>query len=289
MLKKTLFFVSVIFLVSGEIYPQCSDAGICILGKRADDLFQKLSSYVSLSYSYGYSGKVENINYNSLKLEGDLRVLKNSRVGLSMPYSFQSGPLGSANGVGDLTVVWTQLFPIAYKVSFSFSAGGKFPTGEVNSGTSLPQSYQSGLGTTDVLLGAGFTSSNFNVTTGYQKPFGRSRNLKTRLKRGDDIYLRTGYFDSFDKLNFKTELILIKRIQKSTIKDLASPSETFIEVGGTDEFQINILVQAGYRLSDNISVQTLVALPVLNREFNLDGLKRTITVNASATYHFKVW
>ena len=69
---RKLFVVSVVLISAGfyqfENYAQCSDAGICQLGRHLAEGEEEIFN-VSASYKYGYSGKEDDIQYNSFVLD----------------------------------------------------------------------------------------------------------------------------------------------------------------------------------------------------------------------------
>jgi hypothetical protein len=296
-MKLILFFALILILASLHVnsFSQCSDAGVCILGKRVCEVIKLKNSFVSVAYSFGKSGTGQpgaygddNISYNSFKFEGEVEALKTSKVGFSIPYSFQSGPLGSASGIGDLIVYWTYLVPLKRKGTMGIMIGSKFATGNTNSDDSLPQSYMNGLGSNDLLLGVSYNYENINAAIAYQKPFGRSANYITRLKRGDDLLIRAGYNQTIDKLNVQAEVLTVLRLQESSIQDPLSTSDDFINIDGSNEVQVNLIGQATYSLSQSFDVWGIIAIPLLKRDYNLDGLRRSFTISASVAYLFNL-
>lgn len=280
-------------LYSFGLLAQCSDAGVCIIGKHYSKEFTGPASIVSLGYVYGTSGKdadingaLNNLSFGSFKLETELDVFKSTRLAINIPFTFVTGPLGDNNGIGDLSAVVTKSFNIKKIHTLSFSIGGKFATGKVNSNDSLPQRYMPGLGTNDLFLGAAYTYANYYFGVAYQKPFGRSANYVTRLKRGDDVLVRAGFFEQFNKLGVKAEILTILRIQASSILDPASTGENFIEIDGSNETQVNLLVTVTYRASREIGLTGQAAIPFLKRNYNFDGLKRTLSLAGSVSYFF---
>lgn len=285
----------ILFLISGYSFAQCSDAGICVIGKKQIDVKRKNTSTVGFSYTYGYSGKDNtlaagetDITFNTLKLETELEPFKSSFISASIPYTFISGPLGSAKGVGDLIVLWSKSFQLTGMSFLTVQAGGKLATGNVNAGDSLPQSYQPGLGTNDLLVGVMYSYENFFAAGAYQKPFGRSNNKVTRLKRGDDVFVRLGYTYSFEKFNVKGEVLVIKRIQESSIINSIGTQENFIEVDGSNPLQINLQAAVTYYASNQVALNGSAALAMLKRDSNLDGLKRNFTATAGVNYLFRL-
>ncbi len=292
-MMKYFTAVFTIFVCAISIYSQCSDAGICTLGKHYLKEERPRTSSVSLGYIYGASGKdadvngtLNNLNVGSLRLDADIDILKDTRLAVGMPYTFISGPLGENNGAGDLTAVFTKSFKIESIHTISFSLGGKFATGNVNSTDSLPQRYMPGLGTNDLLVGASYQYQTYYFGIGYQKSFGRSRNYITRLKRGDDILVRAGFFEQFNKVGIKAEILTIIKIQPASILNTSSTTESFIEITGSNQPQVNLLATVSYQASREINLTGQAALPFLQRDYNFDGLKRTITFAGSVSYFF---
>lgn len=284
-----LSFFAFLSLTGGESFSQCSDAGICVLGKKHDSKTQNFNSQFSLSYVFGRSGKStfdnDDVIYNSVKFGGEFEVFNALRFGFGLPYSFNSGELGSASGIGDLSLYWTYSIPIK-KYTLSFQLGGKLATGKVNTSDSLPQAYMPGLGTNDLLIGAGISARNFSFSAAYQKPFGRSANYITRLKRGDDFLFRAGYYEVFNKVKVRAEVLTILRIQESSVQDPIALNEYFTDIDGSNEPQVNLLGEVSYSVSKNVELTGLAAIPLLKRDYNIDGLRRSISLSAGVTYRF---
>jgi hypothetical protein len=284
-----------IFFIGPDIFAQCSDAGVCTIGKHHDLKKSADLSSISLGYVYGSSGKNADINgnlnnlvYGSVVLDADIDITKNMRLGLSIPYTFISGPEGENNGIGDLSIIFSKSFSIKKIHSLTFFLGGKFATGNVNSDDSLPQRYMPGLGTNDILAGAIYSYQNYYFGIGYQKPFGRSRNYITRLKRGDDALLRAGFSEQFNKVGIKAEILTILRVQPSSVQDNASTTERFVEIDGSNEAQVNLLATVSYRASEQLGLTGQVAIPFLKRDYNFDGLKRSLSLSGSITYFLEI-
>ena len=292
MIKTTAFVLLLNVLILTESFSQCSDAGVCTIGRHQVNESVIKSSHIYFGFYYGTSGKDPDINgntndisYGSVKLEADLDLKNGFRVNGSIPYSFISGPLGENNGIGDLEVVFSKMFRIKKKHLLTFFLGGKFATGKVNSSDSLPQRYMPGLGTNDLIVGAVYTGVNYFFGVGYQKPFGRSANYITRLKRGDDVFFRAGFFEEFSKVSIKAEVLTILRLQPSNVLASYNP-ETFTKINYSSEPQVNLLGTVGYKASDEISITVQAALPFLKRDYNFDGLKRKFSVGAMVSYNF---
>lgn len=295
MKKLQILSVLVIFLSGLNIYSQCSDAGVCTLGKHYNKEEKSGTSSVTLSYVYGTSGKdpdvngaLNNLSFGSVKLDADIDILKNTRLALSIPYTFISGPLGENNGAGDLIIAFTRSFKIEKIHNLSFSLGGKFATGNVNSNDSLPQRYMPGLGTNDLIAGASYSYQNYYFGIAYQKPFGRSRNYITRLKRGDDVLVRAGFFEQFNKVGVKAEVLTIIKVQPNSVLNPLVSTENFIDVDGSNEPQVNLLGTITYQASREVGLTVQAAIPFLKRDYNYDGLKRTFSLAGGVSYFFNL-
>lgn len=292
-MKKFAVVCFAAIILSINIYAQCSDAGVCVIGKHQVNEFVRTKNSIYFGYVYGSSGKdadingnLNNIGYGSFKLEADLDIASGFRVNGSIPYTFVSGPLGENNGIGDAEVVFSKEFRIKKKNLLTFFLGGKFATGKVNSSDSLPQRYMPGLGTNDLIAGAQYTRENYYFAVGYQKPFGRSANTVTRLKRGDDVFFRAGFFEQFNKIGVKAEILTVLRLQRSSVLAAGPPPETFVDISGSNETQVNMVASAIFSPSSQFSITGTAAIPFLKRNYNFDGLKRTLTISVLLSYNF---
>lgn len=285
-MKKIFLIVFAILLLNiNNSFAQCSDAGVCQLGFDHDEESNKKFN-TGISYSFGSSGKDDDVKFNSIKLDISYQLFNNLKISAILPYNMQSGPLGDASGIGDLIFSLTQNIYSHKKQNISFTLGGKIATGDEDQ-NNLPQIYQSGLGTNDLLLGLNYTNRNVMLGIGYQVAGSRNENSITRLERGDDFIARGSYTFEFDEFNISPQLLLIKRIGKSSVLDLSSSSEEkFIDLEDSDQLQINFLVNANYSINKDISLVAEVAVPFLKRDVNVDGLTRAFSAGVGFRYLF---
>lgn len=271
-----------VLFLSSPLLSQCSDAGACSIGPRTLEPGHSVSAH----YTFGSSGSPDDLTVHTVDVSGSFRILENSRLSVKLPYSAQSGPLGSVQGIGDVTILWDQLVFPDEPFTVRITAGGKIATGSVKNGN-LPQAYQSGLGTNDVLVGVSVERNLWNASIAYQISRGRSDNPRDRLRRGDDMLLRAGYAVQFDAWNAGAEVLLIRRLRESSILDsvLGQP-ESFVNIRGSDQTQINLLARAGLPVSESIELRAVTAIPLLQRKNNIDGLKRALTLSAGLAYSF---
>ncbi|MCW8849354.1 MAG: hypothetical protein OQJ81_05185 [Melioribacteraceae bacterium] len=275
----------ILFAVStNKSFAQCSDAGICQLGFAHEEKSPKKFD-AGISYSFGTSGKDDDVKFNSIKLDLSYQPFSNTKFTAILPYNMQSGPLGDISGVGDLILSFTQTIYKYKKQNVFFTVGGKIATGDDNK-DALPQIYQSGLGSNDMLIGLNYSAREILLGVGYQVAGSRNENEFTRLERGDDFIARGSYTFEFDDFNLSPQLLLIKRIGKSSVLDLSSTEENFVDLEDSDQLQINFLLSANYSINKDVSLVAEVAVPFLKRDVNVDGLTRAFSAGVGLRYLF---
>ncbi len=280
MLKLFPVLLLLMFLSPLPVSAQCSDAGACAIGGMDTHEKEAVRHLLALRYAFGSSGTPDDIRFHTVLVEGSAELIPGSRIAARLPYSVIDGPKGSTSGIGDLTLLWDQRLWRSDGLELRAQAGVKLPTGDDDAGM-LPQAYQAGLGTTDLIAGLSLDAAPWSAAVGYQYSDGRSDNALTRLRRGDDLLLRAGYGSTIDDYGFGLEVIAIQRLALSTIvnPEPGSP-DAFIAIPGSDQLQVNVLGTASAPLSDQLRLSVLAAVPLLKRDINIDGLKRTLTLSA---------
>lgn len=270
-----------LILTTGILRSQCSDAGVCSIGNRPVQQQVQLA----LDFGSGTSSSPDDLTFHSITGFASIPIFDLSYITVIIPFNRQSGPLGTASGIGDLTAVWTQVLS-EIDSRLKLNVGAKVSIADVNSG-GLPQSYQSGLGTNDLLAGISFDPGEWRFSIGYQLSRGRSENRHSRLKRGDDLLLSAGYVAGFGKLTAVGEILAIKRLHESSILMTAGqPVRIYRDVPGSDQFQINLVGRISYPLLESVDVRGTVAIPTLKRDVNIDGLKRTFSLSLGLEHEF---
>lgn len=261
---------------------QCSDAGVCSIGHESAP--EKYS--VALSYSFGRSSKADDLSFYSVSVDGSFPVFESSRIFASIPWSSQHGPLGTVRGMGDIIVGWDQALLHIGEGNLGVQAGVKLSTGNVNS-ADLPQRYQSGLGSNDLLLGLSYTTPDWNGAIGYQAAGGRNTNNVDMLKRGDDVMVRLGYKTSWETTTPSIQVLAIKRLEKSSVRNAASsPSNAHLDLPNSDSFQINIMGSLLVPVQKSLTLSFTAAVPLISREVNTDGLTRSLTLGTGIVWTF---
>lgn len=282
LLILSAFILAVNFYLS-ESFAQCSDAGICQIGGHSMEDEDEILFSISGFYKYGYSGKEDDVQFNSLQLNVNYNLFSNNSIQLLVPYNFQSGPASDVNGIGDLILSLKQNLLTDENSSLDASVGIKMATGDDNK-DNLPQVYQSGLGMNDVLFALNYTYNKLSIGAGYQLSGARNNNI-TRLEKGDDLLLRASYNLSFDQLSITPQFLFIQRLAKSSLLDTASTDEEkFVEVDNSDQAQLNFLTVLEYKIDENISLVGDFAIPFIKREVNVDGLTRTFSASVGVSF-----
>lgn len=288
-MKKSFFVLALIyFSFINNSFAQCSDAGICSIGGHSYDE-QSASFSLSLGYSYGYSGKDDDISYNSINFSGSYLFSKSASVNLMIPFNRQSGPLYNINGIGDLLLSLSYGFGLS-ESHLTFSAGMRFATASENRDYVI-QPYKSGLGSNDILFAVDYFFSGFSFGAGYQLAGKPVDDDLTIVERGDDLLFRSGYVFTIDDFSINPQLLFIKRLGKSKMYFFSSDPGAnsiplYLEVDGSDQSQLNLLVNTTYRANQYYSLFLEVAVPFLKRDVNVDGLTRAFTISSGLRFSF---
>jgi hypothetical protein len=178
-----------------------------------------------------------------------------------------------------LIIGWSQKLLYRETSNLTASIGLKLATGDENKEPLLPQVYQPGLGSNDLIFTIDYNYESFSFGAAFQLAGGRNDKEGIRLKRGNDLLMRTSYKFPFHNFIILPQLLLIKRISKSSILELNSANENFIEIDKSDQMQLNGVIEIQYPLNENYSLFIEAAVPFLKREVNIDGLTRAYTVS----------
>ena len=94
-MKSFPLLVLCIAIFTGEVFSQCSDAGVCIIGKYHKRELKQNESSISFGYIFGTSGKdpdingtLNNLSFGTVLLEADINITKNFWLDGGIPYLF---------------------------------------------------------------------------------------------------------------------------------------------------------------------------------------------------------
>ncbi|MFM7775330.1 MAG: hypothetical protein ACKO9V_10930, partial [Candidatus Kapaibacterium sp.] len=161
------------------------------------------------------------------------------------------GSLGTNGGPGDASVNYSHGIYARDGLEMGLTAGVRVPTGTTDArrsdGRAFPMPYQTGLGTTDVVIGVNATMDRWSVTAGYQRVLvDRNNNTyeddglgyftSAQLRRGDDAMLRAARRFEVEGVAVLPSVLAIYRVQGDRVRN------RFVE--GSDGLTLNAAVAA---------------------------------------------
>ncbi|ANQ51083.1 hypothetical protein MY04_3739 [Flammeovirga sp. MY04] len=275
----------------------CSDAGVCSIGPMthnntmADD-----ASNGEIRVKPTYSLGEKQTHIIGLQLEADYNVNDKVYFQFVMPYIVSTGDLGTAAGLGDITL---SLSVPVYKndnVIATVFGGTKIPLNDGNlsdNGKALPMAYQPSLGTFDALAGIAVNVNKFLFSAGYQHPLtqnnstyvnpnqtAESKLLTTNgYERMPDLALRAEYkktAESKDKWSWKAGLLGIYHIGEDSYVD----PETNERINIENSSGLTLNITGGIvKTFDKYTIGSDLGFPVMAREARPDGLTRTVALS----------
>lgn len=281
----TLIILSVYI---NNVYSQCSDAGVCIIGERhyTDEKSFNTSS-LSLQYSLGFSGTPEDITYHALKLGSDIVITKEFSLGIVVPFYAQTNKTSNTSsngGIGDAFVMGNYSIPTGKKQSLLLQGGFKLNTSSINK---QEFTYSNAQGTNDLILGGVYSISLFNFYGGVQIPLTTYEDGDSKFKRGADLMIKGGIKHNIDKFALSFDVLGIKRLSKSEISysDFFTSTSVTTTIDNSDFLQINLIGRAAYNISTDLVLDLNIAVPVIKREEDSDGTKRVFSANLGVRFN----
>lgn len=287
--KQLIFIALFVTALSGNAAAQqmCSDAGTCIIGRRNPEAYgEETHSKLTLDYNLGFSGQDGgDFTINTFTLDADFPFYKLTRFEVILPYRLSTGPIATEKGFGDMMLSFSGYIPTKKFGTIGLTIGAKIASGSSNF-DGLPLAYQPGTGIDALIFGAGTELKHFSIYAAYLRSLGRSNNDNSLLKKGDDVMLRATLIQPIRKTVLQLELITIKRIQVSSVKVPLILPITYMDIDGSNELQVNVVGRVSFMLGDKFRMETAAALPLLKRDFNYDGLKRSFSASTALSYIF---
>jgi hypothetical protein len=292
MMKQLIFiFVFSIAVISASAQG-CSDAGFCSI------------SGIKTAESQSYDDR----QITHLLKSGVAFGVTNPGISVVVPYAEYVGQLSPDFGVsvkvfgglrmGDITstaglsdAILTAQYVVLNNTRLIL--GGKIPLNRANkqlNGTDLPMSYQTSLGTYDLIVGLQQTYGNFIVAAAWQQPFVQNLNSFTLQNRpavwGNEFYYETnGYNRSGDILvrlsyrhhpkaeasrwSFVYSILPIYHLQNDTYLDSENKRVEHVNSKG---LTLNVNAFASYSLSQSSWFEFSAGFPVVARSVRPDGL-----------------
>lgn len=269
----------------------CSDAGFCtinsIKSEENADSIKTTKNQIKSGFSFGEAQNFVSIinpyieysrSFNE-KLSTSFKVL----------YSIHHGEIATTQGFSDA------IFSLDYKAysRFKIIGGFKLPFNRsniTNNGNNLPMSYQTSLGTYDLILGANFNYATFVITVAYQQPLIQNKNsffaedyadnsnfskfISTNAyNRSGDVLIRLAYYTKFKnkKLLLISSLLPIYHLGNDSYKNKDGEIESII---GSEGLTLNLNAFLKYEINEKNSLEFSAGAPVISRKIRPDGLSQ---------------
>lgn len=289
----------------------CSDAGFCTMGAmRPNQHYAKKINLKLKSIEGGYYLGFTQFHDVLFSVLTDFNFALNPRTSfqIKLPYNYINGPLGTNQGLGDISLSTTRNIINKEGFQVNLTAGGKVPTGNPTKKSvddrPLPMYYQTTLGTYDIVFGVSLVSKNWLIAAGYQQPLNsvdnkfvwgawnssplletaRNYPVSNSLERGSDIMLRIERNFRSSRFNTYIGLLPIYRINKDKI--ISPQTGEKVEVKGSDGLALTALYGFGYRFSVKTGIKLLIGVRIIQRDVNPDGLSRELVNALTFEYRF---
>ena len=270
----------------------CSDAGICTMGSMrtgATTTAQQRTIYTSLSSSIGIGE--QGVTILHAVPEVTLPLFDNGILRASIPLVRASGSLGTNEGIGDASINYTHSLYRDDDMEMGLTAGMRVATGTTNAerstGKALPMPYQTGLGTTDLVVGLSAIIDQWTLAAGYQRVV-VDRNSNTyhdeglgyftshQLRRGDDAMLRVSRRFEVGGVDLAPSVLAIYRVQGDRVMN--------VNVEGSSGLTLNVAFAAMTSISERFNLRLDLASPIVVRKVRADGLTRAFVATLEMSY-----
>ncbi len=309
---KNLFWIAICCMSIINIHGQgCSDAGFCTMGAMRPG--QSYSSNVKIVLkSIEFSQYVANTHFKdqiyATTLDFNIGISNKDAAQFKIPYMSTTGPLGQANGLGDISWSYTRTLIKTTDYQFNVTGGGKIPLGnsdEAVNGNDLPMYYQPSLGTYDLVFGLSFLTDKWLLATRLQYSLNSNKNDFTwqpwwddgadwndvmqypesvDLDRGKDVMLRVERSLRKSNWGFSFGLLGIYRLNKDISTNRSTGEREFVD--GSKGLALTALLGLKYNFNVKSGVKLIYGQRLIDREFNPDGLSREQVVEIGYVYQF---
>ena len=277
---------------SSGLWAECSDSGFCRLPVKkprsaatstvAD---ARPESTVSTGLRAGIANgeKTEGLTYAGFAALLTWRPSSATTLQVEIPWVRSSGNRGTSNGLGDVLVAANQKVAETNIGTWSASVGLRLPTGDDQALSGAGLGYQPGLGSTDVILAAGWMLHGFDARVGYIAALGRNDTPGIELERGDDVAVAAGYTLTIKPIDIRGGLQATHRLQNSTATDGAGGRT---EISNSAGAQLNAQIAATWQASErwNLGLDAAVALMKRQENASIDGLTRSRSIAVQAQF-----
>ncbi|MBL7683792.1 MAG: hypothetical protein JNK00_10570 [Flavipsychrobacter sp.] len=295
----------------GESDPGFTNIGAMRWGAAAiitEDEYEFQRAHFSVGHTFSQGER--DVKYHIPQLEVRLPIMETGYFDVRFPILSASGDLGNKWGAGDLTAAYTHVFKADPETWTLQATGGlMFGMTTANSGDvnrPLPMAYQSGLGSTDAIVGFNATWKEYlSISAGYQQPvfryneneYFRSSNINDpvysnseyiigrKLYRNGDVMMRLEGRFATNRIGFSAGPLAMYHLRNDLYEDRTG---LWHEIQDSKGFTLsgvgNIFVRFGRYGSFKLDVTG--SLPFIKRDVRADGLDRQYTLMPRFTFFF---
>ncbi len=273
----------------------CSDAGACTVAPLRPATvreWQKDQKPNRVRVASAFGSADHDIRIRTAEIGYGRRLDTSLDLDLRLTWMSQSGSVAQVSGLSDIFAM------ITYKglADAFFSAGVKVPLSDGNrmaNGRPLPMDYQSSLGTTDLLLAAGYIIKNFHLGLVLQQPVAQNSNtfLSTvyptdeklsefqstnGYKRRGDLLLRVAYpLAITDRLTLTPGVLPIYHLGEDSYTSRVGETRS---IEGSSGLTVNGNFFLSYDFPAAGSLELSAGAPLVNRKVRPDGLTRSFMI-----------
>ncbi|NLR94516.1 MULTISPECIES: hypothetical protein [Flammeovirga] len=305
LLKSSLaFFMLSTFVTTNYSNAQgCSDAGVCSIGPMThNEISEDDPSKGEIRFKPSYSLGEKQTSIIGLQVEADYNINDKVYFQFLMPYVISTGELGTATGLGDITLSLSVPVYKNDKVRTTIFAGTKIPLNDGNvmdNGVALPMAYQPSLGTFDLLGGVAVNVDHFLFSVGYQQPLTQNSSTyisndpdpdakfktTTGYERAADMAIRAEYAKAnFEKWSWKAGLLGIVHMGEDSYIDTEDNNQRK-NIENSSGLTLNITGGIS-RTVGKYTFGSDLGFPVMAREARPDGLTRTFALSMYVGWKF---
>lgn len=287
--KILILAIATMFFYSNTYSQGCGDAGACSIGvmkvSDQDSTNIKNKNFFKIGTTFGLAQY--DVKIVSPYMEYTRILSGHFKASVKLSSSAHYGDLTTTYGLSDLYLTGAYSF----LSNFTFVAGIKLPLNKADmslDGLDLPMSYQSTLGTTDLITGLTYRKKAFSFSLAYQQPISQNNNgfylEDYPVNTIDTNYLSTnGYYRQSDvllrlshTLNFKNKkmtlissILPIYHLGKDTYINKLNEE---VEIDESQGLTLNLNLFYQYKLTDKSRIELSVGAPIRTRTARPDGL-----------------
>ncbi len=306
---RGLFFMSSLLCAAASYGQGCSDAGFCTAGTMqggkavADSSNRPGSIGLSVTAGAGENGTMIWVP----QLEGSIGIGRRGVLEGKLPYSVASGNLGRHAGPGDPIITYSHILAAhPGKLVWTATVGLRIGINNANAtdgGRALPMPYQSGLGTTDVIVGLGAKYRHWlSGAIGYQQPVWQYNDngylpailyptnaadtlyfASRRLRRKGDLLARVEVGGHWHRWAASAGPLLICHLGTDNIT-LADGSSTALQ--GSAGATLNLSGTLAYT-TGRMKITLIGGSPFIVRTYRPDGLTRSWVITLRYSYNLR--